>query len=134
MNGRARAQAAPDETAIDDIQDSDVEVTERDADLLVDAVVDAADGLALADPELTEVDLAEYTLTDRELQILAFERQWWRQAGAKEQAIRDTFDLSTTRYYQVLNGLLENPAALAQDPMLVRRLRRLRQSRRRTGR
>jgi hypothetical protein len=68
-------------------------------------------------------------LDERQLRILAFERQWWRHAGAKEQAIRDTFDLSATRYYQLLNALLEHPAALAHDPMLVRRLRRLRAAR-----
>jgi hypothetical protein len=119
MNGRARTdEAAPDDVAAIDEYDTDIETTERDADLLVDAVVEAADELP--------------SLTERELQILAFERQWWRHAGAKEQAIRDTFDLSSTRYYQVLNGLLENPAALAVDPLLVKRLRRLRQARRRT--
>lgn len=68
-------------------------------------------------------------LTEREQLILAFERQWWRHAGAKEQAIRDSFDLSATRYYQLLNGLLDDPAALAHDPMLVGRLRRLRATR-----
>jgi Protein of unknown function (DUF3263) len=73
-------------------------------------------------------------LTDREQQILAFERQWWRHAGAKEQAIRDTFQLSATRYYQLLNGLLDNPAALAADPVLVGRLRRLRSTRARSRR
>ncbi|HEX2774093.1 MAG TPA: DUF3263 domain-containing protein [Micromonosporaceae bacterium] len=73
-------------------------------------------------------------LTDREQQILAFERQWWRHAGAKEQAIRDTFQLSATRYYQLLNSLLDNPAALAADPVLVGRLRRLRSTRTRSRR
>ncbi|SDY09287.1 Protein of unknown function [Micromonospora pattaloongensis] len=68
-------------------------------------------------------------LTDREQQILAFERKWWKHAGAKEQAIRDAFDLSATRYYQLLNGLLDNPAALAADPVLIGRLRRLRSAR-----
>jgi len=68
-------------------------------------------------------------LAPREEMILAFERRWWRHAGAKEQAIRDTFGLSPTRYYQLLNGLLDNPAALAHDPVLVNRLRRLRASR-----
>jgi hypothetical protein len=68
-------------------------------------------------------------LTDRERDMLAFESRWWKRAGAKEQAIRDAFDLSATRYYQVLNGLLDNPAALAHDPVLVARLRRLRSSR-----
>ena len=73
-------------------------------------------------------------LTDRELQILAFESKWWKHAGSKEQAIRDTFALSSTRYYQLLNGLLDNPAALAKDPVLVGRLRRLRSTRARTRR
>lgn len=68
-------------------------------------------------------------LDPRHEKILAFERQWWRHAGAKEQAIRDTFGVSATRYYQLLNRLLDEPAALAHDPVLVNRLRRLRASR-----
>lgn len=68
-------------------------------------------------------------LTRREREILAFERQWWKYAGAKEQAIRDLFDMTATRYYQVLNALLDRPEALAADPMLVKRLRRLRTAR-----
>jgi hypothetical protein len=71
-------------------------------------------------------------LADLDRQILAFERQWWRQPGAKEQAIRDTFGVSPTRYYQLLNQLLDKPAALAEDPVLVNRLRRLRYSVRRS--
>lgn len=73
-------------------------------------------------------------LTERERRILAFERHWWRHAGAKEQAIRDTFALSATRYYQLLNALLDNPAALAAEPLLIGRLRRLRSSRARNRR
>jgi hypothetical protein len=73
-------------------------------------------------------------LTEREQGILAFEAKWWKHAGAKEQAIRDTFGLSSTRYYQLLNALLDNPAALEQDPVLVGRLRRLRSARARTRR
>src|SRR6476469_922811 len=71
-------------------------------------------------------------LTRREHDILAFERQWWKYAGAKEEAIKELFDLSATRYYQVLNALVDRPEALAVDPMLVRRLRRLRRARART--
>ncbi|GAA0946341.1 DUF3263 domain-containing protein [Nonomuraea longicatena] len=71
------------------------------------------------------------TLTSRELELLAFERQWWRHAGAKEQAIKETFGFSATRYYQLLGELIERPEALEQDPMLVKRLRRLRATRRR---
>jgi hypothetical protein len=70
-------------------------------------------------------------LSERDREILAFERQWWKYAGAKEQAIRDLFDMSATRYYQVLNALLDRPEALAADPMLVKRLRRLRTARQR---
>ena len=70
-------------------------------------------------------------LSERDQQILAFERQWWKYAGAKEQAIRELFDMSATRYYQVLNALIDTPAALAFDPMLVKRLRRMRASRQR---
>ncbi|GAA4730634.1 DUF3263 domain-containing protein [Phytohabitans rumicis] len=77
---------------------------------------------------------AEPPLTEREQQILAFERKWWKHAGSKEQAIRDAFDLSATRYYQVLNGLLDNPAALEHDPVLIGRLRRIRSTRARTRR
>jgi hypothetical protein len=71
-------------------------------------------------------------LTDRDQQILDFERQWWRYAGAKEQAMRDLFGMSATRYYQVLNALIDRPEALAYDPMLIKRLRRLRATRQRT--
>lgn len=70
-------------------------------------------------------------LGDREREILAFERQWWKYAGAKEQAIRQLFDMSATRYYQVLNALIDDPVALRADPMLIKRLRRLRASRQR---
>ena len=70
-------------------------------------------------------------LSDRDREILEFERQWWKYAGAKEQAIRDLCDMSATRYYQVLNALIDNPAALEADPMLVKRLRRMRAARQR---
>jgi hypothetical protein len=75
--------------------------------------------------------LPERPLSDRDLEILAFERQWWKYAGSKEQAIKELFDMSSTRYYQVLNALLDNPAALEADPMLIKRLRRMRSSRQR---
>jgi len=71
-------------------------------------------------------------LSRLELEILAFERQWWKYAGAKEQAVRELFDLSATRYYQILNAILEKPDAMAADPLLVKRLRRLRSGRART--
>jgi Protein of unknown function (DUF3263) len=70
-------------------------------------------------------------LSDRDREIIAFERQWWKYAGAKEQAIRELFDMSATRYYQVLNALIDNPAALEADPMLIKRLNRLRATRQR---
>ena len=78
-----------------------------------------------------EDDAPESGLRRRDREILTFERQWWKYAGAKEQAIRDLFDMSATRYYQLLNALIDSPEALAEDPMLVKRLRRLRASRQR---
>jgi hypothetical protein len=70
-------------------------------------------------------------LSDREREILAFERRWWRYAGVKEQAIRELFGMSSTRYYQLLNALIDKPEALAEDAMLIKRLRRLRSTRQR---
>ena len=70
-------------------------------------------------------------LGERDREILEFERQWWKYAGAKEQAIRELFDMSATRYYQVLNALIDRPEALVEDPLLVRRLRRMRAERQR---
>ncbi len=81
---------------------------------------------------LSMVPSVDGDLSERERDILAFERQWWKYAGAKEQAIKDLFDLSATRYYQVLNALIDRPEALVHDPMLVKRLRRLRTTRQRT--
>lgn len=72
------------------------------------------------------------SLSDREREILTFERQWWKYAGAKEKAIRELFDVSATRYYQLLNALIDRPEALEADPMLVNRLRRIRATRARS--
>jgi hypothetical protein len=85
----------------------------------------------LPDAVTTRTSEAPQQIGSRDQEILAFERQWWKYAGAKEQAIRDLFDMSATRYYQLLNSLIDNPAALAHDPMLVKRLRRLRTARQR---
>lgn len=82
----------------------------------------ALDGHLAAEPS---------NLSDRDREILGFERQWWKYAGAKEQAVREKFDMSSTRYYQVLNALIDKPEALEGDPLLVRRLRRLRAARQR---
>jgi hypothetical protein len=70
-------------------------------------------------------------LGERERGVLAFERQWWRHAGAKEEAIRREFGIGPTAYYQLLSRLIDDPAAIAHDPMLVKRLQRQRASRRR---
>jgi hypothetical protein len=70
-------------------------------------------------------------LSDRDRRILDFERTWWIEPGPKEQAIRSRLDLSPTRYYQRLAELMETDEALAYDPLVVRRLRRVRQRRRR---
>lgn len=88
-----------------------------------------ATGLVLED--LSTGFRGDSPLGEREQQMLALERQWWKYAGAKEQAVRELFDLSATHYYQLLNALIDTEEALAHDPMLVKRLRRLRMSRQR---
>ena len=70
-------------------------------------------------------------LTQRDRDILDFESAWWSESGPKEQLIRDRFELSATRYYQILNELLETVEAYEYNPLVVRRLRRLRDRRRR---
>jgi hypothetical protein len=87
----------------------------------------AATGTSTADAHRA----VECGLGESDAAVLVFERQWWRYAGAKEAAIRDQFGWTATRYYQVLNSLLDEESALAFDPMLVKRLRRLRESRQR---
>ena len=64
--------------------------------------MDAANALGGAD-DVTPA------LSERDREILDFERQWWKYAGAKETAVRDKFDMSSTRYYQVLNALIDRP-------------------------
>jgi hypothetical protein len=68
-------------------------------------------------------------LSARDLAMLAFERAWWRRGGMKEEAIREEFGISTARYYQLLGALIDTPAALQEDPMLVKRLQRIRDAR-----
>ena len=76
-----------------------------------------------------QTQVASSTLTDLELRILQFERSWWRYAGAKESAIKELFDLTPPAYYQALNNLIDRDDALLAQPMLVKRLRRLREAR-----
>ncbi len=69
------------------------------------------------------------SLSELEARILEFEGTWWKFAGAKESAIKELFDLSAPRYYQLLNDLIDREDALVAAPMLVKRLRRLREAR-----
>ena len=78
--------------------------------------------------EETSVRL-ETPLTDLEVRILDFERQWWKYAGIKDAAIRELFNLSAKQYYELLNNLIDRPDALAASPLLIKRLRRLREAR-----
>jgi hypothetical protein len=72
------------------------------------------------------------TLTERDRAMLALERMWWQYAGAKEQKVRDQFGVSMTTYYARINRLIDREDALAYDPLLVKRLRRLRDERKRS--
>lgn len=88
--------------------------------------MESAAAVRLSGESITE------SLTERDREILALERLWWQYAGAKETEIRKRFDMSATRYYQVLNALIDREDALAFDPLLVKRLRRLRGDRQRS--
>jgi len=79
----------------------------------------------------TPSDVAPNKLDPRLREVLDLERTWWQLGVPKERAIREHLGLSTTRYHQMLTKTLDLPQALAYDPMLVRRLRRLREARRR---
>jgi hypothetical protein len=70
-------------------------------------------------------------LDHRSREILDFEREAWKLSVTKERAIRERFGFSPSRYHQVLHRIIDRPEALVYDPMLVRRLRRVREVRRR---
>lgn len=80
--------------------------------------------------ETTDAVTDQTGLTETERAVLDLEQNWWKYAGVKETTIREMFDWSSTRYYQALNGLLERPEAMAYAPLTVKRLRRIRDSRR----
>ncbi len=69
------------------------------------------------------------SLSEQQMRILGFERSWWRSPGAKEREILAALGMSPTRYYQLLNELIDTPAAAQFDPALVARLRRRRTDR-----
>lgn len=73
--------------------------------------------------------ITESEITEQEAAILDFENSWFTASVPKDQAIMEHFELSATRYYQVLNELIDTPRALAHSPLLVKRLRRQRASR-----
>ena len=75
--------------------------------------------------------LGAVALTDRDRAIIEFERTWWSEGVSKESIIRERFELSTTRYYELLADLIDSDEAYAYDPLVIRRLRRLRDRRRR---
>jgi hypothetical protein len=68
-------------------------------------------------------------LDDRAIRVLAFEARAWQHAGLKAEAIREEFGISAARYYRILGDLIDSPAALRHDPMLVKRLQRMREAR-----
>ncbi|HEY8913375.1 DUF3263 domain-containing protein [Lacisediminihabitans sp.] len=84
---------------------------------------------ATPEPDETSRQSPESAIPERLQRILEFERQWWKHAGAKEEAIRAQFGLSAARYYQLLNAALDDPRSLVFDPMLVKRLQRMRDAR-----
>ena len=97
----------------------------------IPSLLDRNAGGGSLQPEPRPTMLPRMELTARDRDILDFESSWWAESGPKEQLIRDRFELSATRYYQILNELLEMREAYDYSPLVVRRLRRLRDRRRR---
>jgi hypothetical protein len=88
--------------------------------------------LALVSRSSTEEKAGEVAALDtRDRELLDFEREAWKLRMSKERAIRERFGFSAARYHQLLNRAIDRPEAIAYDPMLVRRLRRIRDARRR---
>ena len=79
--------------------------------------------------ELIPINDSAAGLSELEIKMLEFERTWWRHAGAKESSIKELFNLTPPVYYQLLNNLIDRPAALMAEPLLVKRLLRLREQR-----
>ncbi|MEU1816511.1 DUF3263 domain-containing protein [Streptomyces roseifaciens] len=84
----------------------------------------------LPEREPREEGLPEHGLSEPDLAVLALERRAFSGPGAKERAVRERLGMTPTRYYQLLNALLDDPRALAHDPVTVNRLRRIRDARR----
>ncbi|WBU37852.1 DUF3263 domain-containing protein [Homoserinibacter sp. YIM 151385] len=82
-----------------------------------------------AAPETAPAAAQAEGLDERAIALLDFERRWVERRGAKEAAVRAELGLTAPRYYQLLYALIDTPAALAHDPMLVRRLQRIREAR-----
>lgn len=118
-------------------QREDVSVDERAAETFVPRPTEPTSGEsqpaeALESPATERaLDTGSHPLSERERAVLTFEKQPWKHSGAKDQAIRDRFELSPTHYYQLLNSLLDRPEAQEFEPALVKRLRRIRAAKQR---
>ncbi len=69
-------------------------------------------------------------LTERQIAIIEFERISWQLDSSKEKAIREQFSISPSRYYKIRDELIDIPAAMDFDPMVVKRLQKQRKARR----
>ena len=85
--------------------------------------------MAMSEFSMPLNDAANAGLSEFEVKMLEFERSWWRHAGVKESSIKELFNLTPPAYYQLLNNLIDREAAVLAEPILVKRLRRLRDSR-----
>ncbi|MBT8213384.1 MAG: DUF3263 domain-containing protein [Acidimicrobiia bacterium] len=68
-------------------------------------------------------------LSDRDTAILEFEESWWLFPGPKDRSIREYLGMSATRYYQALRRLMDDADACEAHPMVIYRLRRVRDGR-----
>ncbi|MFT4864715.1 MAG: hypothetical protein ACI9CV_001293 [Ilumatobacter sp.] len=65
-------------------------------------------------------------LSERHAAMLDFERSWWTNDDPRDQVVRARFQCSPEEYDAEIAVVLENPDAAEHDPLVVRRLKRLR--------
>jgi hypothetical protein len=88
--------------------------------------------IGLCTGQTVHVDLPDDDLTDRQRDVLDFERTWWQFDQSRDELIRARFGCAPDEYDAELEDVLEHPGAMRHDPLVVRRFQRRRLRRRRT--
>lgn len=68
-------------------------------------------------------------LSEFEAKALEFERGWWQYGATRDLAIRHAMGMNSVRYHLLLTRMLDQEHVWRADPVLVDRLRKLRDER-----